>query len=134
MLRILLVDDDRPFVEIFKLNLKNYGHNIDAAYAVEEALEKLNSKAYDGVILDIMMPIEDLGILGLPEGEISEELDTGILLAKRIQRDYPILPIAFLTILAEPQVPQLNCLKNVIYIHKSEGIEEMIRRIRQHFG
>ena len=61
-INILLVDDERDFVEMLSLRLTDAGHRVRAAYSGQEALAILSE--YEGdplpeidvVILDIKMP------------------------------------------------------------------------------
>lgn len=54
-MRILVVDDEQDLCEILQFNLLRQGYEVDAAYSAEEALSKLRTKAYDLVLLDVMM-------------------------------------------------------------------------------
>lgn len=53
---ILLVDDEKDFVEILSLRLREYGKNVTPAYSGGECLERLKANNIDVVILDIKMP------------------------------------------------------------------------------
>ncbi len=57
-INILVVDDERDFVQMFSLRLKDAGHNVMAAYSGEECLKALegSDNLTDIVILDIRMP------------------------------------------------------------------------------
>ena len=62
--RILLVDDERGFVQILGERLKFRGHQVRTAFSGEEALEKLKEEDADVVILDVRMPgMDGLGTL-----------------------------------------------------------------------
>jgi len=54
-LKILLVDDDRDFVESVKTVLENDGYEVIPAYDGEEGLEKAKATEPDVIVLDIMM-------------------------------------------------------------------------------
>jgi len=55
--RILFVDDDQFFLDIYSMKFKNVGIEIDTATGGEQALNKLKqNKPYDLIILDIIMP------------------------------------------------------------------------------
>ena len=56
MSKILIVDDEKLIVKGLKFSLEQDGHEIDAAYDGEEALEKIRNGAYDMVLLDLMLP------------------------------------------------------------------------------
>ncbi|KIX15794.1 response regulator [Dethiosulfatarculus sandiegensis] len=65
-INILVVDDEKDFVEMLSLRLKDDGHNLWAAYSGEQALSALKTEPIDVVILDIKMPGMD-GISALKE-------------------------------------------------------------------
>ena len=54
--KILIVDDNRPNVELLQAHLESAGYNVVAAYGGEEALQKVESEKPDMILLDIMMP------------------------------------------------------------------------------
>lgn len=56
MITILVVEDEPDLSNIIRLHLKRAGYASDAAYSCAEALEKLAQKAYDLIILDIVLP------------------------------------------------------------------------------
>ncbi|MFH1625301.1 MAG: response regulator, partial [Pseudomonadota bacterium] len=51
--KILVVDDEKDFVEVFSLRLKEIGENVRAAFNGKECLETLDKAEIDVVILDI---------------------------------------------------------------------------------
>ena len=53
--KILIVDDDKRYVEMLELTLTRQGYNVVKAYNGDEALTALNQLP-DLVILDIIMP------------------------------------------------------------------------------
>jgi len=63
--RVLLVDDEKDFVEILSLRLQEAGETVSAAYSGKECLDTLEKTDIDVVVLDIKMPgmdgIETLG-------------------------------------------------------------------------
>lgn len=60
LIEILFVDDDKEFLESAKQCLKLQGNfNIETAYSVEDALEKMKAKKPDAIICDIQMPLAD---------------------------------------------------------------------------
>ena len=56
---ILVVDDEKIIVKGIKFNLEHDGYEVDTAYDGEEALEKIRSKNYDAILLDLMLPKVD---------------------------------------------------------------------------
>jgi DNA-binding response OmpR family regulator len=81
-IRILVVDDEKDFVEMFSLRLKEEGHHVRVAFSGDEALKALaqEEENTDVVILDIKMPGMD-----------------GIETLKLIKANNPIVEVIMLT-------------------------------------
>jgi DNA-binding response OmpR family regulator len=85
-INILLVDDERDFVEILSLRLTDAGHRVRVAFSGQEALAVLAETGgnalteIDVVILDIKMPGMD-----------------GIETLKQIKAKYPVVEVILLT-------------------------------------
>ncbi len=58
-LRILLVEDNYLNQKLILINLNKLGFAIDIANNGKEAVDKVSSKNYDLVIMDLMMPVMD---------------------------------------------------------------------------
>ena len=56
MVNILIVDDEKKICEFIKAFLDNEGYCTDVAYDGNSAIDKINSKEYDLIILDRMIP------------------------------------------------------------------------------
>jgi two-component system response regulator VicR len=56
---VLVVDDEKPIVDILKYNLKKEGYSVSVAYDGEEAINKAFGKNPDLILLDIMLPKQD---------------------------------------------------------------------------
>jgi len=54
--RVLLVDDEKDFVEMLSLRLQEAGEKVSAAYSWKECLDTLEKTNIDVVVLDIKMP------------------------------------------------------------------------------
>ncbi len=54
--RILLVDDEKDFVETLAVRLGARGFRVDVAESGEMAIEKAGEKPFDAVVLDLAMP------------------------------------------------------------------------------
>lgn len=79
--KVLLVDDEAPFVETMTKRLEKRDLEITAAFSGKEALEKLEKNpSVEVVILDVKMP----------------EMD-GIETLKRIKADFPMVEVIMLT-------------------------------------
>ena len=60
-IRILLVDDEKEFMQTFAKRLISRNFDVTTAYSGEEAIEKLREYNYDVAIIDVLMP----GISGI---------------------------------------------------------------------
>ncbi len=58
-LSILLVDDDKTIVDIFKYGLGEQGYEVHTAYSVAEALRVANAIKIDCLLSDIQLPDQD---------------------------------------------------------------------------
>ena len=56
MIRILVVDDEKPIANYIKLTLKQAGYWVDCAFDGMTALEKAEQINYDLILLDVMLP------------------------------------------------------------------------------
>lgn len=57
--RILIVDDEKPIVDVLKFNLEKDGYKIIEAYDGEQAVEMALMQEPDLIILDVMLPKMD---------------------------------------------------------------------------
>jgi two-component system response regulator CpxR len=55
-IRVLLVDDEREFIDLLAERLESRGLGVFTAASGEEALEKIQQDDFDVVILDVLMP------------------------------------------------------------------------------
>ena len=113
-MRLLLPEDERapsnPLVPILKHN--NY--SVDAVYNGQDAIDYLESEAYDAAILDIMMPKAD-----------------GITVLKTIRAAGNTIPVLLLTAKSEidDKVTGLDCGADD-YLTKPFVTKELLARIR----
>ena len=54
--KVLVVDDEKLIVKGIRFSLEQDDMEVDCAYDGEEALEMANRKAYDIILLDVMLP------------------------------------------------------------------------------
>jgi len=79
--KILIVDDEIHILELLRYNLESSGFEVEQAETGEEAIEIIESKSIDGMILDLMLPGMD-----------------GIEVLRRIrQSEFSNLPVIMLT-------------------------------------
>jgi DNA-binding response OmpR family regulator len=79
-LRILLVDDERGFVDVISKRMTKRNFDVTKAYSGKEALQALRKMDFDVVILDLKM----------------EDMD-GIEILKIFKKIVPDLPVIMLT-------------------------------------
>ena len=57
--RVLLVDDEKDFLDIMAERLGARGMNVTTTTSAEEAIKMVEKDDYDAVIMDLMMPAMD---------------------------------------------------------------------------
>lgn len=111
--KILVVDDERPIVEILKLNLQKENYEVYEAYDGEDALLKAKTVQPDLILLDVMLPKVD-----------------GFTVCRKI-RETSTVPILMLTA-REEEVDKVLGLELGAddYITKPFSIRELMARIK----
>lgn len=111
--KVLIVDDERPIVEILKINLQREGYIVFEAFDGEEALSKANVIEPDLILLDVMLP----------------KLD-GFSVCKKI-REKSSVPILMLTAREEELDKVLGLeLGADDYITKPFSVRELMARVK----
>jgi CheY-like chemotaxis protein len=77
---ILVVDDDRPTLSLVASLLKTLGHEVETAVSGKAALEAIERKTPDLVLLDISLPYMD-------------GYDVAMMLRERLGRSLPIVAL-----------------------------------------
>ena len=110
---VLVVDDEKPIVDILVYNLKKEGYNTIEANDGEEAVRLVIEKKPDLVLLDIMLPKMD-----------------GLTVCKRIRHNYNI-PIIMLSAKDE-EIDKILGLELGAddYITKPFSVRELIARVK----
>ena len=111
---VLIVDDNRDFVEFLKFLLSHDGFNIRWAFNGPDALESVRDQAVDLVILDVMMPKMD-----------------GMSVCRELKRLRPSLPVILLT--ARDDIATRTTAMNLgvsDFLAKPVNIEDFLTRIR----
>ena len=54
--KVLLVDDEKDFVEVLAMRLETREFDVDMVLSGEEALVKAGQRGYDAILLDLAMP------------------------------------------------------------------------------
>ncbi len=57
--KVLLVDDEKDFVEALGERMKNRGMNVTTTTSATDAIAKVTAETYDAVVLDLQMPEMD---------------------------------------------------------------------------
>ncbi len=111
--KILVVDDERPIVEILKLNLQKENYEVFEAYDGEDAVFKAKTLQPDLILLDVMLPKMD-----------------GFTVCRKI-REFSTVPILMLTA-REEEVDKVLGLELGAddYITKPFSVRELMARIK----
>lgn len=113
--RVLLVDDEKEFVEALSERMENRGVQVDAAHSGLEALDKAKGKPYDAVILDLAMPGID-----------------GIETLKRLLEMNPDLQVILLTGHATVQKGIEACKLGALdFLEKPAKLEVLLEKIKE---
>ena len=56
MIRILIVEDEKPISNLIRLSLTKAGYHCTCAYDGNAAVELLDQEIFDLILLDIMLP------------------------------------------------------------------------------
>jgi len=84
--KVLIVDDEKPIVEILKYNLEKEGYRVVTAFDGEEALKMVETENPDVIVLDIMLPKKD-GFTVCREIRSSRDIPIIMLTAKEMEMD-----------------------------------------------
>ena len=115
--RILLVDDDREFVGIYKEMLESQGVEVSVAYTAEEAVQRLET---DGKMLDVVLLDQKLKGAGGP--------DTGLGLIARIHELAPFVETIVVTGYASPEAIERAFELGIYdYLVKNGAFEALLR-------
>jgi CheY-like chemotaxis protein len=110
--KIMIIDDEREFQEIYAIMLEGRGYNLTYAYDGDDAMQMLDDNIPDLIILDMAMDL----VMG----------DTFFLYLKGLKKlsDIPIIIISSI-----PQI-QYNDLKKIdpklVYINKVDLTKERL--------
>jgi len=120
--KILLVDDDRDFIETTKLILESKSYDVIVAYDGDEGLIKARQEKPALIILDVIMPVKD-----------------GFSAAEQLKKDPDLknIPVVMLTSFAEKKgetsvsVSQGLTLEAEDYLDKPVSPDELLRRVER---
>ena len=115
MAKVLLVDDEKDFRDVLAQRMSNQGLDVDTAESGPRAIEMIDSKLYDAVIVDLAMP----------------EMD-GLETLQRLLKKQPNLQIIVLT--GQASVAKgVEAMKMgaVDFLEKPAKIESLVKKIEQ---
>ena len=120
--KILLVDDDRDFVEATRLVLESKPYEVITAYNGNEGLNKAKNEKPDLIILDVIMPVKN-----------------GFNAAEELKKDPELnaIPVIMLTSFADRvgettlSVSQGLTLDTEDYIDKPVSPQELLKRVEK---
>jgi CheY-like chemotaxis protein len=120
--KILLVDDDKDFVEATRLVLESKPYEVVVAYDGDEGLAKARKEKPDLIILDIIMPVKD-----------------GFSAAEQLKKDPELkkIPVIMLTSFSEKvgetslSVSQGLALEAEDYVDKPVAPTELLKRVER---
>ncbi len=127
MIRVLIVDDERPIATLIKLSLSKAGYTCTCVYDGLAAADILEKESFDLILLDIMLPgatgfelMDYIRPLGVPvifltaKGDISDRVH-GLKIGAE---DYIVKPFEVVELLARVEVVlrRYNKLASVIEI------------------
>jgi hypothetical protein len=115
---ILVIDDDREFLEKSALALRAEGYDCDLCETAEEAQEKFQQRLYDGIVCDILI-------------QFRGSRDGGLVLAREFSSKYPssclILISQFVT---ARWVNEFAGFPNHAFVEKSKTvIEDLVHEV-----
>jgi two-component system alkaline phosphatase synthesis response regulator PhoP len=120
--KILLVDDDKDFVEATAMVLESKPYEVVVAYDGDDGLAKARKEKPDLIILDIIMPVKD-----------------GFKAAEQLKKDPDLkkIPVIMLTSFSEKggdtslSVSQGFVLDTEDYVDKPVTPEELLKRVER---
>ncbi len=113
MIKILIVEDEKPISNLIRMSLKGAGYTCDQAFDGNEALDKVDEMVYDLILLDIMLPevdgfelMEYIRPLGIPVIFLTakDALDDRVKGLKMGAEDYIIKPFEVAELIARVEV------------------------------
>jgi DNA-binding response OmpR family regulator len=111
---ILIIEDNRDFVEFLNLLLSHDGFDVHWAYNGPDGLEWLRHHPVDLLILDVMMPKMD-----------------GMTVCRELRRTHPALPVILLTAKDDMATRSAAMELGVCeFLAKPVNIEDLLTRVR----
>ncbi len=114
---LLIVDDEKDLTYILQKFFSYKGYDTDVAYTGEEAIEKIENKRFDLIILDIMLP-------GMDGYEVCKRI--------KIDRRFNLIPVLMLTV-KDTEEDKLRGFRTGAdgYIAKPFDIDELDKYVKE---
>ena len=114
-LKVLIVDDEKEFLNIIAERIAARGMDVSTASSAEDALNMIEEKSYDVVIMDFMMPALD-----------------GFKALKLMKSRQPEVQILLLTgNLLDEQRMEAKALGALDVIEKPPDLKDLIQKIKK---
>ena len=88
--KVLLVDDEEDFLEAMAERMRARGIEVSTTTSARDALEMIEEKSYDAIVMDLMMPelegTEALKAIKNRNGELQVILLTGYVTPEQVQQ------------------------------------------------
>ena len=119
--KILIVEDEKPFHDIYEAMLEDKGYDIICAYDGGEAMEKLQQEKPDLIIADILMDM----ISG----------DTFVLYLKGMP-EYADVPVIIISSMPQKQFDNLKKIDpELVYLNKADlTTKRLIEEVEKKLG
>ncbi len=115
--KILLIEDERPLVEVLAVNLEREGYEVLVAYDGQDGLRQAQLKLPDLIVLDLMLPVK-------PGLEVARELRNGARTRE--------IPIVMVTAKAEESDQLVGFAMGADdYVTKPYSVKVLIERIKK---
>ena len=149
MIRILIVEDEKPISNLIRLSLTKSGYHCTCVYDGNAAVDKLDREIFDLILLDIMLPgangfelMDYIRPLGIPVIFLTavNSVNNRVRGLKMGAEDYIIKPFEIVELLSTNagQVFDRERIYDTVWGLESDGnsdtIMEHIRKIRAKFS
>ena len=131
MIRILIVEDEKPISNLIRLSLTKAGYHCTCVYDGNAAVDKLDREIFDFILLDIMLPgangfelMDYIRPLGIPVIFLTavNSVNNRVRGLKMGAEDYIIKPFEIVELLARVEVVLRRYNKMIQHLHAA-GID-----------
>jgi CheY-like chemotaxis protein len=112
---VLIVDDEKDFLDIISERIRSRGMAVAATTSAEDALDMVEKRSYDVVIMDFMMPALD-----------------GFKALKLMKAERPGMQVILLTAnVSEEKRTEARALGALHVIEKPPDLQDLIQKIKK---